>query len=335
MNASSATPSQTEPRAEHHRIPSHHPGLMLGVSHLPPADARGDGKPSVVLYVHGATFPSALSVGYRFDGRSWRDELAASGFDVWALDFHGFGTASDPHPGMFGGADGQGPPGRAEDASLQVEAAVRFICRYHAVDRVSIIAHSQGTMVAGRFAGRCPKLVDRLVFFAPVTWRAGQGEVPRLPAWRDITVQAQWDRFTADTPKGEPAVLLDRHFQAWGESFLASDPQSHGRTPPAVRVPLGPLQDIAAAWAGALAYDPALIQAPIGIFRGEWDSMCTDADARWLWDALSASPLKRDVTFSRAGHLMHLEEGRYALYRETLAFLQGRDEAPAASGDAK
>ncbi len=51
--------------------------------------------------------------------------------------------------------------------------------------------------------------------------------------------------------------------------------------------------------------------------------MCSDSDAKWLFDALSGSPVKRDVKISRATHLMHLEESRYALYRETQTFLEG------------
>jgi pimeloyl-ACP methyl ester carboxylesterase len=61
------------------------------------------------------------------------------------------------------------PLGRAEDASRQIEQAVRFITSHHGVRRVSIIAHSWGSMATGRFAGRCPELVDRLVLFGPVT----------------------------------------------------------------------------------------------------------------------------------------------------------------------
>jgi hypothetical protein len=85
------------------------------------------------------------------------------------------------------------------------------------------------------------------------------------------------------------------------------------------------LQDIAAAGAGDLGYDPSLIRAPLAIIRGEWDSLITDTDARWLFDSLKASPVKRDVKVSRATHLMHLEENRPALYRETQAFLSGGD----------
>ena len=73
---------------------------------------------------------------------------------------------------------------------------------------------------------------------------------------------------------------------------------------------------------------PAAIRAPVLIARGAWDSLCTDADARWLFDAFSNSPLRRDVKIGAATHLMHFEESRYALYRETEAFL-ARHDTPA------
>jgi hypothetical protein len=59
--------------------------------------------------------------------------------------------------------------------------------------------------------------------------------------------------------------------------------------------------------------------------------MCTDADAKWLLAALRASPVRRDIKIGRATHLMHLEEGRHALYRETETFLNGGDFGNAAS----
>ena len=62
------------------------------------------------------------------------------------------------------------------------------------------------------------------------------------------------------------------------------------------------------------------------LIRGAWDSYCTDADARWLCDAMAASPLRRDVKIARATHLMHLEENRIALYREAQAFLEAGDQ---------
>ena len=72
------------------------------------------------------------------------------------------------------------------------------------------------------------------------------------------------------------------------------------------------------------------MRAPVAIVRGEWDSYCTDEDARWLFDAFAASPVKRDIKIGRATHLMHLEAMRFALYRESIAFLKGDDLAPEA-----
>ena len=62
--------------------------------------------------------------------------------------------------------------------------------------------------------------------------------------------------------------------------------------------------------------------------------MCTQHDAQWLFDALKSSPVRRLVTIGRGTHLMHLEESRYALYRETEAFLAGNDVVAARSRQA-
>jgi pimeloyl-ACP methyl ester carboxylesterase len=118
-------------------------------------------------------------------------------------------------------------------------------------------------------------------------------------------------------------VLSERHFAEWGPLYLASDPGAAERRPPAVRIPAGPSADIADAWAGRLAYDPGRITAPLAVLRGAWDSLSTDADARWLLDRLGASPEMRDVKIGGATHLMHLETARTRLYAETRAFLEG------------
>jgi hypothetical protein len=104
-------------------------------------------------------------------------------------------------------------------------------------------------------------------------------------------------------------------FDEWGERYLDSDPASRTRTPPGVKVPSGAFQDIYDAWAGELAYDPGKVHSR------RMGGMCTDVDARWLFDALSTSSIRRDIKVGRATHLMHLEENRFALYRETETFL--------------
>src|SRR5690242_1091073 len=68
------------------RIPGPRDGMSLFLRYLPAAGDAGSTN-RVVLYVHGGTFPSGLSIAHRFDGRSWRDALCATGFHVWGLDF--------------------------------------------------------------------------------------------------------------------------------------------------------------------------------------------------------------------------------------------------------
>lgn len=313
-----------DPREQHFRIPSPLAGLRLFLRYLAPTTPV-EGPPRIALYVHGGTFPSALSIAHRFDGESWRDVLCAAGFHTWGLDFHGFGALSDGYPEMAGPAGAHPPLGRVDTASRQLECAISFICNYHRAPRISLIAHSWGTMVAGHLAGRCPDMVDRMVWFGAIASRAATSPAAQLPAWRLISLQDQWDRFVADVPAGAAPVLSRRHFDDWGERYLDADPASRTRTPHAVKTPSGAFQDIYDAWAGRLAYDPGLIRAPVMLIRGAWDSYCTDADALRLFDVLTASPLRRDVKIAGATHLMHLEETRYALYREAQAFLQGGD----------
>jgi pimeloyl-ACP methyl ester carboxylesterase len=317
--------TKLDPAEEHFWVPYQGGGLALFLRYLPPINTKTNfGENRVVLYIQGATFPSALSIAHRFDGRSWRDELAAAGFHVWGLDFLGFGAA-DRYPEMADPPDGKPALGRAEEASKQIETAVQFIVARHGVERISIIAHSWGTIATGHFVSRYPKLVNRLVFFAPITCRNGQDKAPDASSWRLVTLKDQWNRFVEDVPAGETPVLSQRDFAAWGESYLDTDPASRTRNPPAVKIPNGPTQDIKGAWAGKLAYDPSAVQAPVTIIRGQWDSTCGDADTRWLFDALKHSPTKRLVTVSRGTHLLHLEENRYALYREAQIFLQGHE----------
>jgi pimeloyl-ACP methyl ester carboxylesterase len=318
-----------DPREVHFRIPSPHPKLKLFLRCLPALNPLGaERRP--VLYVHGATFPSASSIAHRFDGFSWRDSLNEAGFDVWALDFHGFGC-SDRYEEMEKPAEAHAPLCSAQDAGDQVEAAARFILEHHGVSRLSLVSHSWGSMPAGRFAGGHPAMVDRWVLFGPVSYRPSRRyeSAPSGPAWRVITVENQWARFVEDVPPGEPPVLSRKHFDEWAEHYLDSDNGSRTRNPVGVKVPSGPFNDILRAWHGELSYDPALVQAPVALIRGEWDGIVPDEDARWLFDAFKASPIKRDIKIGRGTHLMHLEVMRAALYREANAFLLGEDHAPA------
>ncbi|MGH9842803.1 MAG: alpha/beta fold hydrolase, partial [Blastocatellia bacterium] len=317
--------AQKAQREETFRIPYGQSALKLFLRHLPPKNNRLAKPNRVVLFIHGASFPSGLAAGFRFDGHSWMDDLSAAGFDVWALDFLGYG-GSDRYPEMSAPADSNLPLGRAAETSKQIAGAVAFITQKQKVAKVSLVAHSWGTMPAALFATQQPERTDRLVLFGPVTLRPGtEKAAEKQPAWWVRPAEAQWERFAGYVPKGEAPVFEKRHFEIWGPAYLASDPTSVSRTPPGNKIPYGPIADSDEAWNGKLAYDPAKILAPTLIARGEWDSVTTDEDAHWLYRAMRNAALKRDVVISRGTHVMHLEESRFQLYREVQIFLEGND----------
>lgn len=318
------------------RVPADTPGLTLALHHRPPSP-RGGERPSgrSVLFVHGATFPSALAAGYRFDGRSWMDDLAAEGFDVWALDFLGYGESSR-YPEMDGPMDGA-PLGRAPDAARQIAAAVAAIRARQHVERVSIIAHSWGTIPAGLFATEQAGWVDRLVLFgavgptspssSPSTAPAPSSSAPPAPAappsrYGLVTAEQQRARFTGYVPAGHDQVFAARLLDPWLAAYLAADPTSAARQPASVRVPSGAAADLGAARRGTLGYDPGAILAPTLIIRGEWDTVTTADVVAWLFERLSRARDRRSVLLSRGTHVMHLESGRTALYREVALFLR-------------
>jgi pimeloyl-ACP methyl ester carboxylesterase len=287
--------------------------------HRPTGRGIGD-EHSPILFVHGSSFPSALAAAFKFDGVSWMDGLADKGFDVWALDFIGYG-GSDRYREMRDAPFAHPPVGRAPEAERQILAAVRFIIARTGSSRVSLIAHSWGTIPAGLMAGDSPTLIDRLVDFGPVAQREGQPDTTTRPAFAFVTEQEQRTRFNGYVPAGESPVLDPHQLESWERAYLATDSTSRTRSPASVEVPNGPSADVAAAWSGHLPYDPGRIVAPVLIIRGEWDVVTRDADARWLWNALSHAALRRDVKLSRATHVMHLESARRQLYAEVATFL--------------
>ena len=161
------SPAKLDPREQHFFIPGPRKGLALFLRRLSP---ESQSRSRAVLYVHGATFPSALSIAHRFSGESWRDALCAAGFDVWGLDFYGFGCSAR-YPEMQDGAEKHGPFCIAQDAAQQVEIAARFILAHLGLKALSIISHSWGSMPVGIFASVHPTLLERWVLFAPIAKR--------------------------------------------------------------------------------------------------------------------------------------------------------------------
>jgi pimeloyl-ACP methyl ester carboxylesterase len=291
--------------------------LKLAIYRQP---AAGD----CVLYVHGATFPSALSVAWRMNGESWLDHLQSAGFDAWAFDFAGYGASQRPR--VFAApADAHLAFGRSTVAAAQIEAVLLHIRRQRPDTPIHLLAHSWGTLPAQQVAIARPDLVARLVLFGPVVPRQGTALRDSAPAWRLITAADQRPRHRNGLPEDAATPVDDAEIERWCTAYLRTDAQSGCRVPASVQIPSGPMHDVAEMFAGAALVDSAAITQPTLIIRGEWDDIAQDADARRLFDALVSARDKRDVKIARGNHWMHLQPSRHALWAETRSFLS---EAP-------
>lgn len=283
---------------------------------------------AAVLYVHGATFPAALSAGWRMDGVSWLDQWQAAGLDAWAFDFAGYGGSD--RPAVFQQDACSAPPwGRAEAAASQVIAVLEHIRRERPGVPIHVVAHSWGTLPARLAAIARPDLVARLVLFGPVARRDGPqaAPAPREPAWTLVTAAQQRPRQRTGMPDGLPTPVDDAELERWCEAYLDSDPTSRSRTPRSAKVPNGPGADIDALWSGTPLVDDSRIRQPTLVVRGEWDHVTTDADAARLFAALTGAADRREVKIAGGNHWLHLQPRRRALWAETLSFLREGETA--------
>ena len=307
--------------ADEVRIPSGVDGLRLYLRHQAPARPS---RAAPVLIVHGATFPSANAAAWKIDGRSWMDEFDAAGFDVYALDFLGYGE-SDRYPAMTSD-DAAGAPLVGIEAMVeQLDRAVEHVRAQAGRPRVDVVAHSAGTLVAARYAQLHGDKVERLVLFGtPGPGEPDASAQPEAVRWFASTHDAQLGGYEA---KVRSAKRLDlAMFESWWRTYLASDPPGAQRQPPSVRVPSGlsaAIGDIART--GRLPYEPEKIDRPTLVIQGEWDAVTPPAEGLRVFERL-ASPLKRYVIVSRAGHRAHLEASRMQLFREIETFLAGNDD---------
>jgi branched-chain amino acid transport system substrate-binding protein len=314
---------------ETRRIDGPLPGLKLGLRHAFSSQAAAAGSQSLpVLILPGAAVPVSGNPDYPFvPGRSLMTALAQSGFDVWAVDYYGFG-ASDRYPEMDQPAAGHPPLGDARESADQVDAVVAFLTQERHARSIMLIGDSGGTLVAGVFATRRPEVVSKLILFGPVTpFTTGPDTKAGLPAYDLTTPQDLWSTFTAWSQEaGNPAVLDSTAYAAWADDYLRSDPTSGTRTPPSVRVPNGRQADLVAVASGRFPYNPGEVKAPTLIVMGEWDEIATFAGAEWLLHGLRQAASRKLVVLGRGSHTIQYEVEREPLYRELVAFLKPATE---------
>jgi pimeloyl-ACP methyl ester carboxylesterase len=325
------------------------PGIKLFVRAKAPEGKKAFGQDEIVLFVHGATFPSTPDFDLQYKDYSWADLMVRHGYAVYMFDKRNYGF-STREKAMDDPPAAHPPLSRSYLVIRDLGAVVDHIRAKHKVDRVTLIGWSWGAMTAGYYASVHPEKVNRLVLYAPLyayaehtNLGAGSGlQNKRRPsdfnfaamgAYRLGTAEANQKRWDGEIPVQDKSQYREQAVvDAFNDAALATDPTSKTRNPPALRAPNGVLEDSFYQATGRRMWNAANIYAPTLVVAGEYDTWSYPEDREGLVRDLVHAPLKRSVLIKDATHFVLFEKNRQQLYDAVFQFLKEPVSAGSASG---
>ena len=313
---------------ESYHVPARDQGIQLYVRNKRPETLTTFTPDRIVLFVHGATYPSETAFDLQLAGVSWMDHIAQRGYDVYLMDVRGYGRSTRP-PEMDQPARESRPIGHTDIAVKDFGTVVDHILARRGVSKITLMGWSWGTVIAGAYAAQNGDKVERLVLYAPVWLRQTPSlirvEGP-LGAYRTVTMDTARQRWLAGVAADKQKELIPSGwFEAWWNANLEADPVGARQNPPVVRAPNGVLEDGQRYWAADTRYyDPSKIRVPVLLVHAEWDADTPAYMSQALFARLTSAPLKRYVVIGEGTHTVMMELNRMQLFREVQLFL---DEA--------
>ena len=264
-----------------------------------------DNEPSlpVLFLVHGSSASGRSSFDLQVPGRDYSlmDHFAGMGYDVWTVDFEGYGRSdkTESNSDIASGADD------LAEAMKIVEAQTRQ-------KQVFMYGGSSGALRACLYAQRNPGRVARLMASALVYTGAGS---PTLAKRRE----------KLDEYRASPRRKIDRAFihsmftrdKPGTSEMIAADALADAELALSDSVPTGTYLDMCA---NLPVVDPAKIDCPVCIIRGEYDGIAAEAD---LLDFFSRVPSKdkQFVFISGLAHAATLGINRHKFRHAMQAFM--------------
>src|SRR4051812_29573871 len=151
---------------EEFMVPTADPSISVYVRNKHPKGIKKVTGDKVLLYVHGATYPSETAFDLKLNGFSWMDYIAKHGYDVYLVDLRGYGKSTRPPEMGKPAAEGE-PIVRSETAVKDVGAAVDFILKRRGVQKINLLGWSWGTTIMGWYTAQNNDKVAKLVLYAP------------------------------------------------------------------------------------------------------------------------------------------------------------------------
>jgi alpha-beta hydrolase superfamily lysophospholipase len=260
--------------------------------------------PPVLLLAHGSSVSSRPTFDLAVPGHgdySMMETFAQFGFDVWTMDFEGYGRSSKS-AGNSNVADG------VED----LRAASVVISRETGQTAFHLYGESGGALRAGAFAMAEPQRLRRLVLSA-FTWtgkgsdtltkRAENGEYYRTHDTRPRDREMIRSIFTRDKRgTSDPAVA---EAMADAELALGSTAPTGLYVDMTMKLPL---------------VDPTKLTMPVQIVRGEFDGIATEEDLLAFFRQLATSD-REFVVLPGAAHAVALGVNRRQFWHVMRRFL--------------
>jgi len=264
----------------------------------------GHSNRPILFLAHGSSVSSRPTFDLTVPGHadySLMDVFAGYGFDVWTMDFEGYGRSSQSH-GNSNIADG------VED----LKAASTVVWKETGQASFHLYGESGGALRAGAFAMTQPERIRKLVLSA-FTW-TGKGSETLAKRGQESEYYSTHntrprDRnmirsiFTRDKPgTSDPAVA-----EAMADAEL----------PLGSTVPTGTYVDMTTKLP---LVDPAKLTMPVQILRGEFDGIATEDDLLAFFSKLATSD--RDfVILPGAAHSVALGVNRRQFWHVMRSFL--------------
>jgi pimeloyl-ACP methyl ester carboxylesterase len=262
----------------------------------------------VLFLVHGSSFAALPGYDLHVPGRddySMLDVCAGLGFDVWTMDHEGYGRSSRTasFSDISSGAD-------------DLAAASQVIERETGQKKVAYYGQSSGSLRAALFAQREPDRVERLVLDAFV-WT---GEGSRTLAKRREGLASYLASNTRKVSRASlhASLLRDDPDGVTVEAPLVPDALADTALKDGDAVPSGTFVDMCSKLP---LVDPARIDCPVYIMRGEHDGIATLEDILAFYNALPNSDKHMSV-MKHSAHIAPLGVNRHRFYHLLNAFLR-------------
>ena len=275
------------------------------------APVAGETPKPILFLVHGSSTAALTNFDLTVPGAgeySMMNVFARYGYDVWAMDFEGYGrsTVTEGNSDIASGVQ-------------DLAAAYEVVQRETGQQKMHFWGQSSGALRAGAFAGQYPEHTGRLILGA-LTYtgrgsptledRAREVEYYRTHNRRDRDNEMIRSIFTRDMPgTGDPRVA----------DAMAEAERPYGDT-----VPTGTYLDMTA---NLPVVDPTKIQSPVLVVRGEFDGIATDEDVLDFYQKLP-NPDRQFIILPGIAHQLNLGINRHITWHVAQAFLTQPEPLP-------